>query len=201
MDPVTYPLMEQFSTVQGEGQFVGAPSWFIRIGGCDVGCHWCDVKESWDAEAHPRVAVDVLADAALESGRKIVVVTGGEPAMHDLEPLTTALHARGLLAHIETSGAHAITGVWDWVTLSPKKFKTCLPAAYVLADELKVVIFHRSDLDWAMTHAEKVESNCALYMQPEWDKRDEATFWILSHLAEHPTWRLSLQVHKFIGLP
>lgn len=201
MDPVTYPLMEQFSTVQGEGQFVGAPSWFIRIGGCDVGCHWCDVKESWDAEAHPRVEVDVLADAALESGRKIVVVTGGEPAMHDLEPLTTALHARGLLAHIETSGAHAITGAWDWVTLSPKKFKACLPAAYVLADELKVVIFHRSDLDWAMTHAEKVESNCALYMQPEWDKRDEATFWILSHLAEHPTWRLSLQVHKFIGLP
>lgn len=201
MDPLTYPVMEQFSTVQGEGQFVGAPTWFIRLGGCDVGCHWCDVKESWDAEAHPRVEVDVLANAALESGRKIVVVTGGEPAMHDLEPLTTALHARGLLAHIETSGAHVITGVWDWVTLSPKKFKACLPEAYAMADELKVVIFHRSDLDWAMTHAEKVKSNCALYMQPEWDKRDEATFWILSHLAEQPTWRLSLQVHKFIGLP
>jgi 7-carboxy-7-deazaguanine synthase len=195
------PLMEQFSTVQGEGQFVGAPSWFIRLGGCDVGCHWCDVKESWDALAHPSVAVEDLADAALDSGRKIVVVTGGEPTMYDLAPLTAALRERGLRTHIETSGAHPLTGQWDWVTLSPKKFKACLPGAYLVADELKIVVFNRSDLAWSLTHAEQVGPECALYLQPEWDKRDEATWWILSHLAEHPAWRLSLQVHKFLGLP
>lgn len=198
---VTYPVMEAFATVQGEGAFTGTPSWFLRLGGCDVGCVWCDVKESWDAEAHPRVSLDTIVQDAVESGRKVVVVTGGEPAMHDLAPLTDALRAAGLRTHIETSGAHPLTGSWDWVTLSPKKFKSCREEVYALADELKVVVYHRSDMEWAAEHAGKVRQDCALYLQPEWDKRDEATFWILSWIATRPGWRISLQTHKYIGIP
>ncbi|MEC7113854.1 MAG: 7-carboxy-7-deazaguanine synthase QueE [Bacteroidota bacterium] len=197
----TYPVMEAFATVQGEGAHTGTPSWFIRLGGCDVGCVWCDVKESWDADAHPRQSVEELVAAAVDSGRKTVVVTGGEPAMHNLAPLTDALRAAGLTAHIETSGAHPLTGTWDWVTLSPKKFKACREDVYLLADELKVVVFHRSDMDWAAEHAEHVREDCGLFLQPEWDRRDDATFWILSWIAARPGWRISLQTHKYIGIP
>ena len=199
--PTTYPVMEAFATVQGEGAHTGTPSWFIRLGGCDVGCVWCDVKESWDADAHPRQSVEELVAAAADSGRKTVVVTGGEPAMHNLAPLTDALRAAGLTAHIETSGAHPLTGTWDWVTLSPKKFKACREDVYPLADELKVVVFHRSDMDWAAEHAEHVREDCGLFLQPEWDRRDDATFWILSWIAARPGWRISLQTHKYIGIP
>ena len=199
--PTTYPVMEAFATVQGEGAHTGTPSWFIRLGGCDVGCVWCDVKESWDADAHPRQSVEELVAAAVDSGRKTVVVTGGEPAMHNLAPLTDALRAAGLTAHIETSGAHPLTGTWDWVTLSPKKFKACREDVYPLADELKVVVFHRSDMDWAAEHAEHVREDCGLFLQPEWDRRDDATFWILSWIAARPGWRISLQTHKYIGIP
>ena len=198
---VTYPVMEAFATVQGEGAHTGTPSWFLRLGGCDVGCVWCDVKESWDADAHPRVALETIVQDALGSGRKVVVVTGGEPAMHNLAPLTDALRAAGLRTHIETSGAHPLTGTWDWVTLSPKKFKACREDVYPLADELKAVVYHRSDMDWAAGHADKVREDCARYLQPEWDKRDEATFWILSWIATRPGWRISLQTHKYIGIP
>ena len=197
----TYPVMEAFATVQGEGAHTGTPSWFIRLGGCDVGCVWCDVKESWDADAHPRQSVEELVAAAVDSGRKTVVVTGGEPAMHNLAPLTDALRAAELTAHIETSGAHPLTGTWDWVTLSPKKFKACRADVYPLADELKVVVFHRSDMDWAAEHAEHVREDCGLFLQPEWDRRDDATFWILSWIAARPGWRISLQTHKYIGIP
>ena len=197
----TYPVMEAFATVQGEGAHTGTPSWFIRLGGCDVGCVWCDVKESWDADAHPRQSVEEVVAAAGDSGRKTVVVTGGEPAMHNLAPLTDALRAAGLTAHIETSGAHPLTGTWDWVTLSPKKFKACREDVYPLADELKVVVFHRSDMDWAAEHAEHVREDCGLFLQPEWDRRDDATFWILSWIAARPGWRISLQTHKYIGIP
>lgn len=197
----TYPVMEAFATVQGEGAHTGTPSWFIRLGGCDVGCVWCDVKESWDADAHPRQSVEELVAAAVDSGRKTVVVTGGEPAMHNLAPLTDALRAAELTAHIETSGAHPLTGTWDWVTLSPKKFKACREDVYPLADELKVVVFHRSDMDWAAEHAEHVREDCGLFLQPEWDRRDDATFWILSWIAARPGWRISLQTHKYIGIP
>ena len=198
---VTYPVMEAFATVQGEGAYTGTPSWFLRLGGCDVGCVWCDVKESWDADAHPRVSIETIVQDALESGRKVVVVTGGEPAMYDLAPLTDALRAAGLRTHIETSGAHPLTGSWDWVTLSPKKFKACREDVYPLADELKAVVYHRSDMDWAAGHADKLREDCARYLQPEWDKRDEATFWILSWIATRPGWRISLQTHKYIGIP
>lgn len=200
-DAITYPVMEAFATVQGEGAHAGTPSWFIRLGGCDVGCVWCDVKESWDAEAHPRQSVGDLVSAAVESGRRVVVVTGGEPAMHDLAPLTSALHAAGLHTHIETSGAHPLTGTWNWVTLSPKKFKACREDVYPLADELKAVVYHRSDMDWAAEHAQHVREDCALFLQPEWDRRDDATFWILSWIATRPGWRISLQTHKYIGIP
>ena len=197
----TYPVMEAFATVQGEGAHTGTPSWFIRLGGCDVGCVWCDVKESWDADAHPRQSVEELVAAAADSGRKTVVVTGGEPAMYDLTPLSEALRAAGLQAHIETSGAHPLTGTWDWVTLSPKKFKAYREDVYPLADELKAVVYHRSDMDWAAEHAEHVREDCALFLQPEWDRRDGATFWILSWIAARPGWRISLQTHKYIGIP
>jgi len=198
---VTYPVMEAFATVQGEGAHTGTPSWFLRLGGCDVGCVWCDVKESWNPDAHPKQGIPEIVEAAVESGRQVVVVTGGEPAMHDLGPLTDALHSAGLRTHIETSGAHPLTGSWDWVTLSPKKFKSCREEVYAEADELKVVVFHRSDMDWAEEHAAKVNADCALFLQPEWDKRDEATFWILSWIAARPGWRISLQTHKYIGIP
>ena len=197
----TYPVMEAFATVQGEGAHTGTPSWFIRLGGCDVGCVWCDVKESWDADAHSRHSVEELVAAAADSGRKTVVVTGGEPAMYDLTPLSEALRAAGLQAHIETSGAHPLTGTWDWVTLSPKKFKACREDVYPLADELKAVVYHRSDMDWAAEHAEHVREDCALFLQPEWDRSDDATFWILSWIAARPGWRISLQTHKYIGIP
>ena len=201
MSETTYPVMEAFATVQGEGAHSGTPCWFIRLGGCDVGCVWCDVKDSWDVHAHPRQTVKEMVDAATESGRQTVVVTGGEPAMHDLSALTAALKAAGLQTHIETSGTHALTGDWDWVTLSPKKFKACREDVYPAAHELKVVVFHRSDMEWAANHAKQVNDSCGLFMQPEWDKREEATFWILSWIASRPGWRISLQTHKYIGIP
>ena len=201
MSETTYPVMEAFATVQGEGAHSGTPCWFIRLGVCDVGCVWCDVKDSWDVHAHPRQTVKEMVDAATESGRQTVVVTGGEPAMHDLSTLTAALKAAGLQTHIETSGTHALTGDWDWVTLSPKKFKACREDVYPAAHELKVVVFHRSDMEWAANHAKQVNDKCCLFLQPEWDKREEATFWILSWIASRPGWRISLQTHKYIGIP
>jgi 7-carboxy-7-deazaguanine synthase len=200
-ESTTYPVMEAFATVQGEGAHSGTPCWFIRLGGCDVGCVWCDVKDSWDVDAHPRQSVQQMVQAASDSGRKTVVITGGEPAMHNLSVLTAGLKAAGLHTHIETSGTHPLTGNWDWVTLSPKKFKACREDVYPYADELKVVVFHRSDMDWAANHAEKVSDKCDLFLQPEWDKREESTFWILSWIATRPGWRISLQTHKYIGIP
>lgn len=198
---ITYPVMEAFATVQGEGAHTGTPSWFIRLGGCDVGCVWCDVKESWDADTHPRQTLKEMVADAVDSGREVVVVTGGEPAMYDLAPLTTALREAGLRTHIETSGAHPITGTWDWITLSPKKFKACRPEVYPMAHELKVVVFHPSDAEWAAEHAQHVSPDCALFLQPEWDRRDDNVPLILDWIGRHPNWRISLQTHKYIGIP
>lgn len=199
--PFTYPVMERFPTLQGEGAWTGHASWFIRLGGCDVGCSWCDVKESWPVEAHPRVDVDTLVQEAVDSGLPRVVVTGGEPAMHDLGPLTAALQDAGLATHLETSGTHPVSGDWDWVTLSPKKFKPCLEEWYNAADELKVVVVNSHDLQWAEEHAEKLVLGTAQFLQPEWDRRDEVMERVLQRIQEAPQWRLSLQTHKFIGLP
>ena len=196
-----YPVMEQFLTVQGEGAHTGKSAWFIRLGGCDVGCAWCDVKESWDVEAHPKVICAALVKQARESGAPICVVTGGEPAMHDLGPLTKGLRDAGLKTHIETSGAHKMSGEWDWVTLSPKRFKAAREDAYAHVDELKVVVVNRQDILWGESHAAKVSESTELFFQPEWDRREKVLPHIMQHLQIQPRWRISLQTHKYLGLP
>lgn len=196
-----YPVMEHFYTLQGEGYFTGQAAYFIRLGGCDVGCVWCDVKDSWDASAHPLMTVDEIVKTASAHEGRIAVITGGEPAMHDLTSLCNGLHAAGFRTHIETSGAHPLSGDLDWVTLSPKKFKAPLESCMSQADELKVVVYHRSDLEWAEQHAASVNSACKLYLQPEWSKRDVMTPLIIDYIKEHPKWQLSLQTHKYINIP
>lgn len=198
---VSYPVMEHFCTLQGEGFHTGKAAYFIRLGGCDVGCVWCDVKDSWDASAHPQMTVDeIVAIASAHPGR-IAVITGGEPAMHDLTPLCVALHAAGFATHIETSGAHPLSGKLDWVTLSPKKFKAPLPGPIDQADELKIVVFNRSDFAWGELYAALVAPGCKLYLQPEWSKKDIITPLIIEYIKQHPQWQLSLQTHKYINIP
>lgn len=195
------PVMEHFYTIQGEGAHTGRAAYFIRLGGCDVGCVWCDVKESWPMENHPHVAVEQLVHHAEASGAEIVVITGGEPTMHDLEPLTTALQAAGLRTHIETSGTNDLTGSWHWVCFSPKKFKPPVEGVYSRASELKVVVFNKHDFQWAEKHAEKVGPDCQLYLQPEWDKRHDMMPLIVEYCKRNPRWGISLQTHKYLDIP
>lgn len=198
---VIYPVMEHFYTLQGEGVHTGRAAYFIRLGGCDVGCVWCDVKESWNADIHPKMTTEaIIAAAAMHPGR-IAVITGGEPAMHDLAPLCDALHASGFATHIETSGAHPLSGDLDWVTLSPKKFKAPVDSVFAVASELKIVVFNKSDFEWAEQHAARVGKECKLYLQPEWSKKDIITPLIIDYIKEHPQWQLSLQTHKYINIP
>ncbi|MFM9985300.1 MAG: 7-carboxy-7-deazaguanine synthase QueE [Flavobacteriales bacterium] len=192
--------METFYTVQGEGAFAGAPAYFIRLGGCDVGCVWCDVKESWDAGKHPQIDVDKLVADVVASGAGICVVTGGEPAMYNLVNLTLGLKKNGVRTHIETSGAYELTGEWDWVTFSPKKFKAPVHSIYANASELKVVVFHKSDLQWAATHQELINPTSLLYLQPEWEKREEMQPLILDFIRKNIQWRISVQTHKYLGV-
>jgi 7-carboxy-7-deazaguanine synthase len=194
------PIMERFYTVQGEGSFAGAPAYFIRIAGCDVGCVWCDVKESWPADQHPLISVDDLVEDVKKSGAPICVITGGEPAMYNLEALTIGLKKYGIRTHVETSGAHELTGTWDWVTFSPKKFKAPVDSIYPLANELKVVVFHKSDIEWAQGHADRVNHQCSLYLQPEWEKREDMQTLILDYIRQHTQWRISVQTHKYLGV-
>lgn len=198
---VSYPVMEHFYTLQGEGAYMGCAAYFIRLGGCDVGCVWCDVKESWPADAHPKMTVKALIDAAAAHPGKIIVVTGGEPSMHNLEPLTNAFRAAGFRLHIETSGSSLLTGSWDWVTLSPKKFKQPLEENCSRAHELKAIVFNRSDFDWAESYAAKVNKDCKLYLQVEWSKAQQLSPLIVSYIQEHPEWQLSLQTHKYLNIP
>jgi organic radical activating enzyme len=193
--------MEQFYTLQGEGFFAGQAAYFIRLAGCDVGCVWCDVKESWDASKYPSVSVDTLVQAALKHPARIVVITGGEPAMYNISALCNALHENGFRVHIETSGAYPIEGNFDWITLSPKKFKAPLHANMQMANELKVVIYNLHDFTWAETYASQVNKDCKLYLQPEWDKANEITPFIIDYIKANPQWELSLQVHKYINVP
>lgn len=182
--------------------FAGHAAYFIRLGGCDVGCVWCDVKESWDASAHPFISVEELSTEASGFPSKIVVITGGEPLMHDLNALTKSLRDKGMRVHIETSGAHPLHGEnFDWITLSPKKFKAPLKELVQKANELKVVAFNKTDFDWAEQHAGKVPPNCKLYLQPEWDKRNEMMPLIVDYVKAHPEWRVSLQTHKYLNIP
>jgi len=193
--------MEAFYTLQGEGYHQGKAAYFIRLGGCDVGCVWCDVKESWDANAHPIKSITEIADEAKKNPARLAVVTGGEPLLHNLTALTDALHAGGFQTNIETSGSSSLSGEWDWICLSPKKFKAPLPEVLQKADELKVVIFNSSDFKWAEKHAVLVSQNCKLYLQPEWDKASIVTPLIIDYIKSHPQWELSLQIHKYINVP
>lgn len=193
--------MELFYSIQGEGFHQGKAATFIRLGGCDVGCVWCDVKESWDAAKHRAVHVEEMAESAIKFPAEICVVTGGEPAMYDLLPLTTSLHQAGKRTHLETSAAYLITGEWDWVCVSPKKFKAPLAEALRLADELKVVVYNPSDFEWAKQHAAQVSSACRLYLQPEWSREKEMLPLIVEYTKQHPQWEISLQIHKYLNIP
>jgi organic radical activating enzyme len=195
------PVMEHFYTIQGEGYHQGRAAYFIRLGGCDVGCVWCDVKESWDVEKHPKYEIQSLKYEVKKTPAEIVVITGGEPLMHNLDELTKELQAAGLKTNIETSGAYPLSGSWDWICLSPKKFKAPLPEIIPLANELKIVVFNKSDFDWAEKYAAMVSPNCKLYLQPEWDKAAEMTPLIIDYIKAHPKWELSLQIHKYINVP
>lgn len=195
------PVMESFYTLQGEGYHQGKAAYFIRLAGCDVGCVWCDVKESWDESKHERFAIDVIVSKAATYPGRMAVITGGEPLLHDCGPLTDALHQAGFQTNIETSGSSSLSGEWDWICLSPKKFKAPLPEILKVADELKVVIFNRSDFNWAEKHALLVKDQCKLFLQPEWDRSAQVTPMIIDYIKEHPKWELSLQIHKYINVP
>jgi len=197
----TLPVMEQFYTLQGEGFHQGRAAYFIRLGGCDVGCVWCDVKESWDTEKHPKWKIEDLVLNIKRTPAELVVVTGGEPLMYNLQELTKELQETGFKTHLETSGAYPLTGSWDWICLSPKKFKAPLAEVIPYASELKVVIFNKSDFDWAEKYAEQVSPLCKLYLQPEWDKASLMTPLIIEYIKAHPEWELSLQIHKYINVP
>lgn len=195
------PVMEHFCTLQGEGRFTGQASYFIRLGGCDVGCVWCDVKESWDASVHPLLSIEEIVAQVVTSGVKIAVVTGGEPLMHDLTELTQALQEKKIRTHIETSGAHPLSGTWNWICISPKKFKAPLEEVLSAASELKVVVYNKTDLQWAEDHAKKVNASCFLYLQPEWSRSSEMIPIIVSYIQKNPQWILSMQTHKYLNIP
>ncbi len=195
------PLMEHFYTLQGEGRFTGHASYFIRLGGCDVGCVWCDVKDSWDASKHPLVPIAEIVATVVASGTKIAVITGGEPMMHNLDTLTELIRKQGIRTHVETSGAHPLSGTWDWICLSPKKFKAPLNEMIASAHELKTVIYNKTDFAWAEQYAAKVSKDCLLYLQPEWSKSAEMNPLIIDYVKANPQWILSLQTHKFLDIP
>ncbi|MEY8021505.1 7-carboxy-7-deazaguanine synthase QueE [Muriicola sp. SD30] len=194
------PLMEEFYTIQGEGYHKGTAAYFIRIGGCDVGCHWCDVKESWNAEIHPPTAVESIAENAAKYSDTIVV-TGGEPLTWDMTPLTSLLKEKLLKTHIETSGAYPLSGSWDWICLSPKKNKAPVGDIHLQAHELKVIVYNKDDLRFAEEHAARVSENCVLYLQPEWSVREKVTPLIVDYVMANPKWKVSLQTHKYLNIP
>jgi organic radical activating enzyme len=194
------PLMEEFYTIQGEGFHTGTAAYFIRVGGCDVGCHWCDVKESWNADLHPPTAVEKIVSNA-KSYAETIVITGGEPLTWDMNPITERLKNAGLNVHIETSGAYEVTGTWDWFCLSPKKNKLPVASAYAIANELKVIIHNKHDFIFAEEQAEKTNKNAILFLQPEWSKKEEMTPLIVEYVMNNPQWRVSLQTHKYLNIP
>ena len=195
------PLMEAFHSIQGEGFFSGKSSYFLRIGGCDVGCHWCDVKESWDPNLHPLTEVDKIVEDIKKYSVKIVVITGGEPLMWNLEYLCKKLRNLDLKIHLETSGAYNLSGEFDWICLSPKKNLKPLNEVQVIADELKVIVSNKNDIKWAIDQSNKVNSDCKLYLQPEWSKKEIILPKIIDFVSKNQNWRISLQTHKYMNLP
>jgi 7-carboxy-7-deazaguanine synthase len=200
--------MEAFYTIQGEGFYQGHAAYFIRLGGCDVGCHWCDVKDSWDVAKHPSVSIEAIVKEAAKYPARIAVITGGEPVMHNLEALTGALKKEGFRTHIETSGAYALTGTWDWVCLSPKKFKEPVDSIYPFVNELKAIVYNKSDFEFAEKHfnsitAQQLTTNNQqhFFLQPEWSKQQEMLPLIVEYVKNNPKWEVSLQVHKYMNIP
>jgi organic radical activating enzyme len=198
---IELPVMEHFFTIQGEGFHAGRAAYFIRLAGCDVGCVWCDVKESWSVEGHPIFKINELINFIKSSSTNFVVITGGEPALYNLTTLIESLRANGIETAIETSGCYPLKGNTDWYCFSPKKFKAPCEEAYERADELKVVIFHESDIDWAEEHASKVNDNCILFLQPEWSRQERILPSIIDYVQSNPKWRISLQTHKYMQIP
>jgi organic radical activating enzyme len=198
---IVLPIMEAFYTIQGEGYHTGTASYFIRIGGCDVGCHWCDVKESWNEKLHPAKATDTIVKDSLNYPAQTVIVTGGEPLMWNLDYLTIQLKKHHKQTHIETSGAYPLSGKWDWICLSPKKTKLPLKEIYLKADELKMIIYNKDDFKFAVEQAKYVSDNCLLYLQPEWSKKDKMTPLIIDFVMRNPRWKISLQTHKHLNIP
>ncbi len=198
----TLPVMEAFYTLQGEGAHTGRAAYFIRLGGCDVGCFWCDVKESWDVDAHPKQFIDSLVDGALHYPGRMAVITGGEPLIHDLTTLTAALQQAGFQTNIETSGVcQAVTGSWDWICFSPKKFKQPNPDIYERADELKVIVYNQSDFAFAESFVPYLRPDCKLFLQSEWSRSNEMLPFIVDYVKNNPQWQISLQTHKFLDIP
>ena len=195
------PVMESFYSLQGEGMYHGTAAFFIRLAGCDIGCSWCDVKESWVAENHPLVDENDLLEMAMKSGTKIVVITGGEPLMYNLDSFTTLLQKVGLKTHLETSGAYQLSGSWDWICVSPKKFKSPLPELLRVANELKIIVVNHHDFVWADDHLASVNQECHKLLQPEWNKSSKILPAIIEYVKANPQWRISLQEHKFLNIP
>jgi 7-carboxy-7-deazaguanine synthase len=198
---VTLPVMEAFYTLQGEGFHTGRAAYFIRLGGCNVGCFWCDVKDSWDADKHPKIAVDEIVQNATALPGRLAVITGGEPLMHNLDTLTAELQQQGFETNIETSGSYPLSGSWNWICVSPKKFRPPLPEVLAVANELKVIIYNKNDFAWAEKHAAMVGPNCKLYLQTEWDRSSIMTPQIVDYIKDNPQWELSVQIHKYINVP
>jgi len=195
------PVMEEFYTLQGEGKHVGSAAYFVRVGGCDVGCTWCDTKESWDAKLFPPVAVDPIVRRAAETQANTIVVTGGEPSKYPMDYFTKKLRENGVKTMIETAGVEPLTGIWDWICLSPKKYSPPHSSIYPRASELKVIIQNTGDLEWAEKNAKLVSEECALYLQPEWSKKDAIIDHLTDYVMKNPKWKISLQAHKFMNIP
>ena len=195
------PLMESFLSIQGEGYFAGKSSYFLRIGGCDVGCHWCDVKESWDPKIHPLTEVDKIIKEVQKNSVDIVVITGGEPLMWNLDYLCHRLNELNFKIHLETSGAYNLSGKFDWICLSPKKTLKPIKEVQDLANELKVIISNKNDFKWAQLQSKKVKKSCKLFLQPEWSKKQEILPEIVNFVSNNIQWSISLQTHKYMNLP
>jgi 7-carboxy-7-deazaguanine synthase len=201
MSTSTLPLMEHFYTIQGEGFHTGRAAYFVRLAGCDVGCVWCDVKESWDADAHPQININNILEYVIYAKAEMAVITGGEPLLHNLDELTTLLQQNNIETNIETSGSSPLSGNWNWICVSPKKFKEPLLEVIEKANELKIVVFNKSDFEWAEKYAALVNKDCMLYIQPEWGKADQVLPLIIDYVKQNPKWKISLQTHKYLQIP
>ncbi len=195
------PLMEEFYSLQGEGYHTGKAAYFIRLGGCDVGCYWCDSKESWNPDIYPPVSTDKILKNIIVCPAKSVIVTGGEPLLYNLDYLCSQLKRHNIQTFLETSGSYSLSGKWDWICLSPKQSTPPVEELYFMANELKIIITNENDFEWAEENANKVSQSCILFLQPEWSNRKLITPLITDYILKNPKWIISIQTHKFLGIP